>query len=92
MYSLSQRLGFLLFKGNVARLGVIDDREERTNLTILGVAVSTLMIVSHLFPKISEGNGKAGWFLRNLVVRVVCVGVGDDSGTKLRGKISRWVY
>ena len=62
VYSFSANAGFCLLCGNIARLGIIDDRAEKTNLVILGTSVSTLMLVSHLFPKIPEGSGKAGWF------------------------------
>lgn len=62
VYSFSANAGFCLLCGNIARLGIIDDRAEKTNLVILGTSVSTLMLVSHLFPKIPEGSSKAGWF------------------------------
>ena len=94
VYSFSANAGFCFLCGNVARLGVIDDREERTNLTILGVAVSTLMIVSHLFPKISEGNGKAGWFCETWsfawCALALATNLGLNCAVEFRGGFTSW--
>ena len=94
VYSFSANAGFCFLCGNFARLGVIDDREERTNLTILGVAVSTLMIVSHLFPKISEGNGKAGWFCETWsfawCALALATNLGLNCAVEFRGGFTSW--
>ena len=94
VYSFGANAGFCFLCGNVARLGVIDDREERTNLTILGVAVSTLMVVSHLFPKISEGNGKPGWFCETWsfawCALALATNLGLNCAVEFRGGFTSW--
>lgn len=94
VYSFTANAGFCFLCGNIARLGIIDDREERTNLVILGTVMTTLMLVSHLFPKISEGSGKAGWFCETWsfawCALALAANLGLNCAVEFRGGFTSW--
>lgn len=94
VYSFTANAGFCFLCGNIARLGIIDDREERTNLVILGTVMTTLMLISHLFPKISEGSGKAGWFCEiwsfAWCALALAANLGLNCAVEFRGGFTSW--
>ena len=94
VYSFAANAGFCFLCGNIARLGILDDREERTNLVILGTVMTTLMLISHLFPKISEGSGKAGWFCEiwsfAWCALALAANLGLNCAVEFRGGFTSW--
>jgi len=65
VYSFSANFGICFVARNVARLNAFgfDDRKDQCNMGVLGLNVLTLMVVSHLFPKIDKDSVYAAWFI-----------------------------